>query len=91
MVVSWLSHISLPSIDGFVGSCAGFSDAEMLVSPHALPVGVGEAPRHEVAGGGAVAVQRVLWGLSRGGHGWEGEVARQDWAGPTGVRMLGES
>jgi hypothetical protein len=32
--------------------CAGFSDAEMLGSPHALTVGVGEAPRHEVAGGG---------------------------------------
>ena len=30
----------------------------MLVSPLALPVGVGEAPRHEVAGGGAVAVQK---------------------------------
>jgi hypothetical protein len=34
-----------------VGFCVGFSDAEMLGSPHALPVGVGEAPRHEVAGG----------------------------------------
>ena len=29
--------------------CAGFSDAEMLGSPHARTVGVGEAPRHEVA------------------------------------------
>src|SRR5207249_1053723 len=28
---------------------AGFSDAEMLGSPHARTVGVGEAPRHEVA------------------------------------------
>jgi hypothetical protein len=31
--------------------CVGFSDAEMLGSPHALTVGVGEAPRHEVARG----------------------------------------
>lgn len=52
--------------------CAGFSDAEMLVSPHALPVGVGEAPRHEVAGGGAVLVQRALWGLCCSG--WCGEA-----------------
>lgn len=29
--------------------CAGFSDAEMLGPPHARTVGVGEAPRHEVA------------------------------------------
>src|SRR5450755_2194307 len=29
--------------------CAGFSDAEMLGSPHARTVGVGEAPRHEIA------------------------------------------
>jgi hypothetical protein len=32
-----------------VASCAGFSDAEMLGSAGALTVGVGEAPRHEVA------------------------------------------
>ena len=44
-------------------SCLGFSDAEMLGSPHARTVGVGEAPRHEVAGGGAPAVQRALWGF----------------------------
>ena len=41
-------------------SCVGFSDAEMLGSPHARTVGVGEAPRHEVAGGGAV--QKALRG-----------------------------
>jgi len=35
----------------------------MSGSPHALSVGVGEAPRHEVAGGGAPAVQLALWGL----------------------------
>ena len=34
--------------------------------PHALKAGVGEAPRHEVAGGGAQVVQRALWGLSGG-------------------------
>jgi hypothetical protein len=74
-----------------VSSCAGFSDAEMSCSPHALPVGIGEAPRHEVAGGGAPAVQRALWGLCRGRHRWEGGLGRQDWAGPGAVRMLGES
>jgi hypothetical protein len=42
--------------------CAGFSDAEMVGSPHARTVGVGEAPRHEVAGGGAPSVQRALRG-----------------------------
>jgi hypothetical protein len=45
-----------------VGLCVGFSDAEMLGSPHARTVGVGEAPRHEVAGGGAPSVQRALRG-----------------------------
>ena len=34
----------------------------MLGSPHVLPVGVGEAPRHEVAGNGAPSVQRALRG-----------------------------
>ena len=63
----------------------------MLGSPHALTVGVGEAPRHEVARGGALAVRRALWGLSREGHLWDGGLGRQDWAGPTAVRMLGES
>lgn len=32
----------------------GFSDAEMLGSPHSRTVGVGEAPRHEVAAIGAL-------------------------------------
>jgi hypothetical protein len=42
-----------PRAAGYRGSdfvlCAGFSDAEMLGSAGALTVGVGEAPRHEVA------------------------------------------
>src|SRR5437899_2591244 len=68
--------------------CAGFSDAEMLGSPHALTVGVGEASRHEVAGGGAPAVQRALWGFGRGGHGGDGGLGRQEWAGPTAGRSV---
>ena len=71
--------------------CAGFSDAEGVGSPHALRVGVGEAPRHEVAGGGAPAVRRALWGLSREGHLWDGGLGRQDYVGPTAVMILGES
>jgi hypothetical protein len=39
----------LDQVAALVSSCAGFSDAEMSCSPHALPVGVGEAPRHKVA------------------------------------------
>ena len=46
--------------------CVGFSDAEMLGSPHARTVGVGEAPRHEVAGGEAPSVQRALRGGAPG-------------------------
>jgi hypothetical protein len=37
----------------FPSPIQGFSDAEMLGSPHARTVGVGEAPRHEVAAIGA--------------------------------------
>jgi hypothetical protein len=50
-------------VDVMPALCKGFSDAEMLGSPNAGTVGVGEAPRHEVAGGGAPTVQRTLWGL----------------------------
>ena len=49
-----------------VRKCAGFSDAEMLGSPHARTVGVGEAPRHEVAGDGEPSVQRALRGGASG-------------------------
>jgi hypothetical protein len=31
--------------------------------------GVGEAPRHEVAGGGVLAMQRALWRFDRGAGG----------------------
>ena len=47
-----------PRAAGYRGSdfvpCAAFSDAEMLGSPHSRTVGVGEAPRHEVAAIGAL-------------------------------------
>src|SRR6185436_2357994 len=47
-----------PLAAGYRGSdfvlCAAFSDAEMLGSPHSRTVGVGEAPRHEVAAIGAL-------------------------------------
>jgi hypothetical protein len=31
--------------------------------PHAATAGVRKAPRHEIAGCGALTVQRVLWGF----------------------------
>ena len=49
----------------FVWFCAGFSDAGETMLAHAPMAGVGEAPRHEVAGRGAVVVQRALWRFDR--------------------------
>ena len=43
-------------------SCAGFSDAGLTGLAARTMAGVGEAPRHEVAGGGALSVQRALRG-----------------------------
>jgi len=84
-----------PRAAGYRGSdfvqCAGFSDAEMLGCPHAQTVGVREAPRHEIAGGGAPTVQRALWGFSRGGDGWGGGLVGRDWAGPAAGRAIGDS
>ena len=44
-------------------SCAGFSDAGMTVLTTRAEAGVGEAPRHEVAGDWALTAQRALWRL----------------------------
>src|SRR5690349_7782562 len=48
-----------------------FSDAWMMPHPCTPTAGVGKAPRHEIAGGGAAPVQRRLWGFGRGRHGWD--------------------
>ena len=37
--------------------------------------GVGEAPRHEVAGGSVLAMQRALWRFDRGAGGDWGRMA----------------
>jgi len=41
--------------------CAGFSDAGGSGLAARAEAGVGEAPRHEVAGCWAVSAQRALW------------------------------
>ena len=33
-------------------------------------------------------MQRALWGLSGDGHGWDGGLGGQDWAGPMAGRAL---
>ena len=43
-----------------------FLDAGMQDYPRAVAAGVQKAPRHEVAGGWAPAVQRALWGFDGG-------------------------
>jgi hypothetical protein len=43
-----------------------FSDAGMTKLSRAPTAGVRKAPRHEIAGGGALTVQRALWGFCRG-------------------------
>ena len=45
-----------------------FLDAGMTNYPRAVVAGVQKAPRHEIAGGGAPAVPRALWGFSA--EGW---------------------
>jgi hypothetical protein len=41
------------------GLCAGFRTPECRDHPRALAAGVGKAPRHEIAVGGALAVLRM--------------------------------
>jgi len=43
-----------------------FLDAGMTNLPRAVAAGVQKAPRHEVAGNWALAVQRALWGFDGG-------------------------
>jgi len=43
-----------------------FLDAGMTNLPRAVAAGVQKAPRHEVAGSLALAVQRALWGFDGG-------------------------
>jgi len=43
-----------------------FLDAGMTPFPRAVAAGVQKAPRHEVAGSLALAVQRALWGFDGG-------------------------
>jgi len=43
-----------------------FLDAGMTTPPRAVAAGVQKAPRHEVAGNLALAVQRALWGFDSG-------------------------
>ena len=51
-----------------------FSDAGMGCHPRAAATGVRKAPRQEIAGSGALAVPRMLWGFSRGF--WVDEVGQ---------------
>jgi hypothetical protein len=43
-----------------------FLDAGMTPLPRTVATGVQKAPRHEVAGSLALAVQRALWGFDGG-------------------------
>src|SRR5262249_18488687 len=49
-----------------VRNCAGFRTPALTCEPHAHAAGVRKAPRHEIAGSEAAAVQRSLWGFGRG-------------------------
>ena len=60
----------------------------MTTDARALTAGVGEAPRHEIASGGAPAVQRALWGFGCGGDRYAGELGEEDWAEPTSGRAI---
>src|SRR3984893_6595070 len=46
--------------------CAGFWTPAITKDPRAQLAGVQKAPRHEVAGSWAPAVQRALWGFDGG-------------------------
>jgi len=58
-------------VRAYFGFCAGFRMPACRDHPHARTAGVRKAPRHEVAGSWALAVQRALWGFD-GGAGLEG-------------------
>ena len=60
-----------------------FSDAGIARPIHALPSGVGKAPRHEIAVGGALAVLAGSWGIERGVGLKENEAKRSSpWLWP---------
>jgi hypothetical protein len=67
--------------------CAGYSDACMRTHPRAPAGGVREAPRREIAGGGALAVQQALWGFGCGRHHGGGGFDVQEWAVPAAGRV----
>jgi hypothetical protein len=52
--------------------CAGFRTLECGDHPRAVAANVREAPRQEIAVGGAAAVRRALWGI--GGESWGAEL-----------------
>jgi hypothetical protein len=60
------------------------------MTPHARAptAGVREAPRHEIAGGGASSVQQALWRLRREGHGRDSGLGGQECSGATAGRAL---
>jgi hypothetical protein len=58
--------MSPSGVPASVRFCAGFSDAGNADLSARTVAGVGEAPRHEVAGRWAALVQRVLWRLRPG-------------------------
>jgi hypothetical protein len=49
-----------------VACCAGFRMPACGDHPHARRAGVRKAPRQEIAGYGALTVQRALWGFGAG-------------------------
>ena len=57
---------------GDVRVCAGFRTLECRDHPRAVAASVREAPRQEIAVGGAAAVRRALWGF--GGETWGAEL-----------------
>ena len=62
----------------------------MTPDPRTPTGGVREAPRQEIAGGEAPAVQRPLWGFIRDGHRWEGGLGQDEWSAPTAGMAIGD-
>src|SRR6267142_3473760 len=60
------ANVSLDRRAGRSPLLCRFLDAGMTNLPRAVAAGVQKAPRHEVAGGGAPAGQRALWGFEGG-------------------------
>jgi hypothetical protein len=77
-----------PQLSAVGGQCL-FSDACMTTYPRAPTAGVRKAPRHEIAGGGALAAQRALWGFRRCGQGEDGGLRGQRWAGRNADSAMG--